>query len=98
MADVLRAHFRQLVQRLSDICEGHVVPDIEIRADCHACEFKASSGEFSGWHRCLESAGVRDPQPGELVFDLWDYRKKDDRIEQGTDATGAAHQGRHWRL
>ena len=81
--DRFQGSFKELVQYLSDICEGQATPEIKIRKDCRSCEFKAPNGEISGWHECLETVGVHDPKPGELVFDLWDYRKKPDLIERG---------------
>ena len=81
--DRFRGAFTELVQYLSDICEGQATPDIKVRKDCRACEFKTPTGELSGWHECLETVGMHAPKSGELIFDLWNYGKKDDLIAQG---------------
>ena len=79
--DRFQGTFKALVQHLSAICEGSEDPKVVLKKDCASCEFKGPSP--SGWHECLKSVGITDPQPGELIFDLWNYRKKDDLIDQG---------------
>ena len=73
--------FKALVQYLSGVCAGIKNPKVALKKDCASCEFKSPAP--SGWHECLKSAGIIDPQPGSLIFDLWNYRKKDDLIDQG---------------
>ena len=60
--DRFQGTFKELVQYLSDICQGQATPDIKIRKDCRSCEFKTPKGDFSGWHECLETVGVHDPK------------------------------------
>ena len=73
--------FEALVQHLSGLCAGNEDPKVVLKKDCAACEFKGPAP--SGWHECLKTVGISDPRPGELIFDLWNYRKKDDLIDQG---------------
>jgi len=79
--DRFRGSFDALVHHLAEVCAGKEDPKILLKRDCAACEFKGSSP--SGWHECIKSAGITDPVPGELIFDLWNYRKKDLLIDQG---------------
>ena len=79
--DRFQGNFKALVQHLSEVCAGNKDPGVLLKKDCATCEFKGPAP--SGWHECLRSAGINDPRPGELIFDLWNYRKKDDLIDQG---------------
>jgi hypothetical protein len=79
--DRFQGTFNALVAYLSEVCAGTEHPKVMLKKDCASCEFKGPV--TSGWHECLQSVGITDPQPGELIFDLWNYRKKDDLIDQG---------------
>ena len=79
--------FANLVQELSAICEGTQEPSIRMLGDCKECEFQCAGPENameSGFNTCLAAAfpGVAR-EPGKLLFDVWDYRKKDKLIAQG---------------
>lgn len=79
--DRFEGSFKALVQHLSGVCAGTEDPRVALKKDCAACEFKGPAP--SGWHECLKTVGITEPRPGELIFDLWNYRKKDDLIDQG---------------
>ena len=79
--DRFQGTFNALVQHLSEVCAGVKEPKVVLKKDCAFCEFRGAAP--SGWHECLKSVGISDPRPGELIFDLWRYAKKDDLIDRG---------------
>ena len=72
---------------ISKICNGTTAPAIEMQGNCGKCEFRnLADGTSTGpnWTECLNIAfGVTNPDPGTLIFDLWDWRRKDDYLNQG---------------
>lgn len=79
--------FEELVESLSLVCEEKVIPPIRILKDCSQCEFRrldATDTLKSGFHECLAQAyGNIEPDEEPLVFDLWDFRRKNKLLEQG---------------
>lgn len=51
--------------------------------DCRSCEFKSKGAKKSGFNECWEGKLKRVPAKGELIIDLWNYRKTDDLIAEG---------------
>ena len=79
--------FNELVTHLSHICDGTTAPATQIQGNCGNCEFRAvADGTSTGpnWAECLNVAfGISNPDPGTLIFDLWDWRRKDEYLNQG---------------
>lgn len=79
--------FSDLVRHLSEICEQETDPGIRVRGDCGNCEFNRMGDDDpkrSGFEHCLSVAcGIRNPEPGALIFDLWNYRGKNRCLEVG---------------
>ncbi len=82
-----RGTFVDLVRGLSSICEGTREPAIQMLGDCKNCEFKRLNDQdplAAGFDTCVRQAfPTVSANTGETVFDLWDYRKKDDLLAQG---------------
>ena len=79
--------FSELVARLSEICQQKSLPAVQMLKDCSKCEFKRLDMDdpmTSGFHECLAQMFPNvDPDKEPSVFDLWDYRRKDEILEQG---------------
>ena len=79
--------FNELVIHLSQICDGITAPTTQVQGNCGKCEFRAvADGTATGpnWTECLSAAfGISNPDPGTLIFDLWDWRRKDEYLNQG---------------
>jgi hypothetical protein len=59
--------------------------ETEISKTCSKCEYRseAGSGLKSGFHECWKARLKKDPEPGRLVIDLWNYRDADRLIGEG---------------
>ena len=84
--DRFTGSFTELVRSLSAICSEDASPTIRMKKDCGKCEFKRLNEDDplrSGFHECVATAypGV-NPDKESLVFDLWDFRRKDQMLDQ----------------
>lgn len=51
--------------------------------DCRNCEFRTHGEHKSGFDECWTPALKKVAEKGELIIDLWNYRKTDDLIKEG---------------
>ncbi|HET9236388.1 MAG TPA: DUF2779 domain-containing protein [Oligoflexus sp.] len=59
--------------------------EAELSKACSSCEYRSdgSKGLKSGFHECWKARLKKDPEPGRLVIDLWNYRDADRLIAEG---------------
>lgn len=57
----------------------------ELSKTCSSCEYRSdgNKGLKSGFHECWKARLKKDPEPGRLVIDLWNYRDADRLIAEG---------------
>ncbi|WP_176736915.1 DUF2779 domain-containing protein [Oligoflexus tunisiensis] len=59
--------------------------DSELSKTCSRCEYRSEpgSGRKSGFHECWKARLKKDPEPGRLIIDLWNYRDAPRLISEG---------------
>jgi hypothetical protein len=59
--------------------------ETELSKTCSRCEYRSDPGSArkSGFHECWKARLKKDPEPGKLVIDLWNYRDTDRLIAEG---------------
>lgn len=51
--------------------------------NCRDCEFRTAGAKKSGFDECWEGKLKRTPAKGELIIDLWNFRKADEIMSEG---------------
>lgn len=83
--------FSELVEFLADTCVSRNFIKPIVGSQCKSCEFRIdkklkSEGKKSGFEHCWKSAQNLKPSDfdRQFVFDIWNFRKSGDLIEDGT--------------
>ncbi len=83
--------FKELVDFLADTCVNRSFVQPVVGSQCKSCEFRIdremkSQGRKSGFEHCWQIAMKLKPSDFErqFVFDVWNFRKSGDLIEEGT--------------
>lgn len=81
--------FKQLVHDYAKYYSEDKKIETKLGVVCGKCEFRADAefegqGFKSGFHECWQTSGLNRKQiDNELVLSLWDFRKKQEFIDQG---------------
>jgi hypothetical protein len=77
--------FQKTAETWADAWQSSRKIETELSKTCSRCEYRSDPGSSlkSGFHECWKARLKKDPEPGKLVIDLWNYRDCDRLIAEG---------------